>query len=76
MQAAGEARQLDLRLVDAEPARDPRGELADALGVAAGVDVACVDGLREARRRAVARGAVGPFCELLELRELEGVRGR
>ena len=45
--------QLDRRLVGAEPAGDPRGVLADALRVAAGVGIALVDRLREALRRAV-----------------------
>src|SRR5207248_1342221 len=71
VQAAREADQLDLRVVDAETPRDPSGHLAHALRMTAGVHVARVDRLREARRCAIARRAVGPFRELLQLRQLE-----
>ena len=50
-----------------------RRELGDALRVAAGVDVARVDGAREARRGAEARRAVGPAREPLQLGELDHV---
>src|SRR5262249_42403263 len=43
------------------------------LRVAAGVRVACVDGLRQGRRGAVARGLVGAGGKPLQLRELDDV---
>ena len=57
-----------------EPAGHPRGELGDALRVAAGVDVARVDGASEARRCPEARSPVGPAREPLQLGELDHVR--
>src|SRR5207248_8404555 len=79
VQAAREPRELDLDLVDAEPARDPRGQLADALRVTSRVRVALVDRLREASRRLVARRVVGVRGELPQLddagpRRLVGTR--
>src|SRR5207248_9966127 len=48
VQARLDTRQLDLRILDAEPPRDARREIADAVGVTAGECVARVDRLREA----------------------------
>ena len=74
VQAGREPRQLGLGLVEPEPAGDPGGEVADPLGVAAGVGVARVDGLGEAGGRAVARRTVGTLGELLQVGELERAR--
>src|SRR2546428_8841730 len=71
VQAAGETRELDLLGIEAETLRDLGGELADPLGVTAGVGVACVDRLRKRRGGAIAGGLVRPRCEPLELRELD-----
>src|SRR3954470_6945011 len=71
VEARGETCQLDLRLVAAEAERDPRGQLADALRVGARVRVPGVDGLRERRGGAVARGTVRRVRELLQLCELD-----
>src|SRR5262249_62269679 len=69
----GEPRQLDVLRIEADALRDPCGEIADTLRVAAGVRVACVDGLRQGRRGAVARGLVGAGGKPLQLRELDDV---
>ena len=73
VQAAREARDLDLLLVEADPLREAGGEVGDAARMAAGVGVAQVDGLREAGGRAVAGGAVGAVGEAAELGELDDV---
>ena len=73
MQAAGEPRELDLLLVEAQPRRDARGELGDARGVAARVRVARVDRLGEARGGAEARRPVGARREPPQLGELDHV---
>ena len=67
----GEARQLDLFRVQTEPQRDSRGQLRDALRVAAGVRVTRVDRLCKRSGRAEARGAVRAGCEPLQLSELD-----
>ena len=73
VEAPCEPGQLDLLPVDAEPGRDPGGELGHALGVAAGVDVAGVDGLGEARCRPEAGSPVGAGREPLQLGDLDDV---
>src|SRR5206468_10531820 len=72
--ARRDARQLDRRLSAAEPPRDACCELADTVRVAAGGPGARVDGLREARGRAVAGGAIRALGELLELLDLDESR--
>ena len=74
VQARGEPGQLDQLGVGAQLERDPRGELADALRVAARVRVARVDRLGEARGGAVAGGTVRPCGEALQLGQLDDVR--
>src|SRR3954454_12969742 len=47
VEASGEARELDVLGIEPDAGRDARGEVADALGVAARVRVTRVHGLRE-----------------------------
>src|SRR3954468_6639318 len=73
VQAPREARQLDVVGGQAESRRDLRGERRDALGMAAGVGVARVDGAGERRGRAEACDAVDAACNPPELRQLGDV---
>ncbi len=74
VEAAGEAGQLDLLLVEPEPRCDPGGELGDARRVTARVGVSEVDCLRQACSGAEAGGAVRPDCQPSKLGELDDVR--
>src|SRR5204863_1081214 len=58
VQAAGEARELDLFAIEADAVRNAGREIAHALRVATGVRVPRVDRLCQRGRRAVARGLV------------------
>jgi hypothetical protein len=74
VQARRQPGQLDRLRVDAEARRDAGRKLGDTLGVAAGVDVACVDRLRQARSGPEAGGAVGARRQALELGEFDDIR--
>src|SRR5437763_15012126 len=74
VEASREASELDLLGLEAEPAANAGGQIADPFGVAPGIRVACVDCLCQGRRGAVARGLVGSCGERLDLRELDGIR--
>ena len=74
VQAARQPCQLDLLLVEPDALGQPRGEVGDPAGVAAGVGVAEVDRFGQARRGAVARCAIGAVGEAAELGELDDVR--
>ena len=74
VEAARETCELDLLRIEAQPRRDARDELADALGVTPRVRIAGVDGLCERRGRPVTRGLVRPGGKPLELRELDDLR--
>src|SRR6476620_6286132 len=63
VQSPCETCELDLLHVEPEPLRDLRGELADPVGVSAGVRVARVDRFRERGGGAVTGGLVRPCCE-------------
>ena len=69
----GEACQLDLLAIDPEAGCDPGRQVGNPLGVRAGVRVARVDRLGEARGGTEARGAVGPGGEPLQLGDLDHV---
>ena len=60
--------------IDAEAGRDPRRQLGDAVGMAAGVGVAGVDRPGEAGRGAEARCAVRPGRQPPQLGDLDDVR--
>ena len=74
VEAAREAGQLDLLLVEADALGQAGGQVRDAARVAARVGVAQVDGLGEARRGAVARRPVGPVGETTQLCQLDDIR--
>ena len=74
VQAAGEPRQLDLGRRQVELLGDRARDRGDALRMAAGVDVARVDGARERRRRAEAREPVADPRHDFELLGLDAAR--
>src|SRR5262249_35904255 len=74
VKGARKARDVALLGVEPQPRGTPGSEVSDTLGMPAGVRVACVDGLRERRRRAVARGTVRTGRQPLELCQLDDVR--
>src|SRR3954471_971085 len=73
VEAGAEPRQLEFLARQPHACSQADGELGDALGMAAGVDVTGIDRSGEARRGAGARRAGAPGRELLQLGELDRV---